>query len=91
MTFRMALKFIRRNAPETEQTFRAICRNRYCRPGASPRDFPCPGRRLVMEGGRDAGEVPARWPRLPGGAGFDVRHETRDMSGDIETRDIETR
>ncbi len=26
MTFRMALKFIRRNAPETEQTFRAICR-----------------------------------------------------------------
>ena len=32
MTFRMALKFIRRNAPETEQTFRAICRNRYCRP-----------------------------------------------------------
>ena len=32
MTFRMALKFIRRNAPETEQTFRAICRNRYCHP-----------------------------------------------------------
>ena len=32
MTFRMALKFIRRNAPETERTFRAICRNRYCHP-----------------------------------------------------------
>ena len=32
MTFRMALKFIRRNAPETESTFRAICRNRYCHP-----------------------------------------------------------
>ena len=27
---------------------------------------------------------------LPGGAGVDVRHETRDESGDIETRDIET-
>ena len=32
MTFRMALKHIRRYAPETEQTFRAICRNRYCHP-----------------------------------------------------------
>ena len=32
MTFRMALKHIRRHAPETEQTFRAICRNRGCRP-----------------------------------------------------------
>ena len=32
MTFRMALKHIRRNAPETEATFRAICRNRYCHP-----------------------------------------------------------
>ena len=32
MTFRMALKFIRRNAPETEKTFRIICRNRYCHP-----------------------------------------------------------
>ena len=30
MTFRMALKHIRRNAPETERTFRTICRNRYC-------------------------------------------------------------
>ena len=32
MTFRMALKHIRRNAPETEETFRLICRNRYCHP-----------------------------------------------------------
>ena len=32
MTFRMALKHIRRYAPETEKTFRAICRNRYCHP-----------------------------------------------------------
>ena len=32
MTFRMALKFIRRHAPETEQTFRIICRNRLCHP-----------------------------------------------------------
>ena len=32
MTFRMALKHIRRYAPETEKTFRAICRNRYCNP-----------------------------------------------------------
>ena len=30
MTFRMALKHIRRNAPATENTFRTICRNRYC-------------------------------------------------------------
>ena len=32
MTFRMALKHIRRHAPETEMTFRTICRNRHCRP-----------------------------------------------------------
>ena len=32
MTFRMALKHIRRCAPETERTFRIICRNRYCHP-----------------------------------------------------------
>ena len=32
MTFRMALKFIRRKAPETEKTFRIICRNRFCHP-----------------------------------------------------------
>ena len=32
MTFRMALKHIRRNAPELEDTFRTICRNRYCNP-----------------------------------------------------------
>ena len=32
MTFRMALKLIRRHAPETEKTFRVICRNRYCHP-----------------------------------------------------------
>ena len=32
MTFRMALKHIRRSAPETEETFRIICRNRYCHP-----------------------------------------------------------
>ena len=32
MTFRMALKHIRRNAPETEETFRTTCRNRYCHP-----------------------------------------------------------
>ena len=30
MTFRKALKLIRRNAPETEETFRTICRNRHC-------------------------------------------------------------
>ena len=32
MTFRMALKHIRQSAPETEETFRIICRNRYCHP-----------------------------------------------------------
>ena len=32
MTFRMALKHIRKTAPETEETFRIICRNRYCHP-----------------------------------------------------------
>ena len=32
MTFRMALKHIRRVAPEAENTFRHICRNRFCRP-----------------------------------------------------------
>ena len=32
MTFRMALKHVRRNALETEETFRIICRNRYCHP-----------------------------------------------------------
>lgn len=32
MTFRMALKHIRKTAPETEKTFRAICRNRHCHP-----------------------------------------------------------
>ena len=32
MTFRMALKHIRRYAPETEDTFRIICRNRRCNP-----------------------------------------------------------
>ena len=32
MTIRMALKHIRRNAPETEKTFQAIRRNRYCHP-----------------------------------------------------------
>ena len=32
MTFRMALKHIRRHAPELENTFRTICRNRYCHP-----------------------------------------------------------
>ena len=32
MTFRMALKHIRRNAPEVEDTFRIICRNRRCHP-----------------------------------------------------------
>ena len=30
MTIRMALKIIREQAPETENTFRIICRNRYC-------------------------------------------------------------
>ena len=32
MTIRMALKHIRRNAPEVENTFQAIRRNRYCHP-----------------------------------------------------------
>ena len=32
MTIRMALKHIRRNAPETEKTFQAIRQNRYCHP-----------------------------------------------------------
>ena len=32
MTFRMALKHIRKVAPEAEETFRIICRNRYCHP-----------------------------------------------------------
>ena len=32
MTIRMALKHIRRNAPEVEDTFQAIRRNRYCHP-----------------------------------------------------------
>ena len=32
MTYRMALKHIRRCAPEIEKTFRAICRNRHCNP-----------------------------------------------------------
>ena len=30
MTVRMALKHIRKNAPETEKTFQAIRQNRYC-------------------------------------------------------------
>ena len=32
MPFRAAIIHIRRNAPEVEATFRAICRNRYCHP-----------------------------------------------------------
>ena len=32
MTMNQAIRRIRRYAPETEATFRAICRNRYCRP-----------------------------------------------------------
>ena len=32
MTMNQAIRRIRRHAPETEATFRAICRNRYCRP-----------------------------------------------------------
>ena len=32
MTIRMALKIIRENAPEVENTFQAIRRNRYCHP-----------------------------------------------------------
>ena len=32
MTFRMAITHIREKAPETEETFRIICRNRYSHP-----------------------------------------------------------
>ena len=32
MTYRMALKHIRKHAPEAEETFKTICRNRYCHP-----------------------------------------------------------
>ena len=32
MTIRMALKIIRENAPEVENTFQTIRRNRYCHP-----------------------------------------------------------
>ena len=32
MTIRMALKIIRERAPETENTFQTIRRNRYCHP-----------------------------------------------------------
>ena len=32
MTIRMALKHIRKLAPETEKTFQAIRQNRYCHP-----------------------------------------------------------
>ena len=32
MTMNQAIRRIRRHAPETEATFRAICRNRYSRP-----------------------------------------------------------
>ena len=32
MTFDQAIRHIRENAPETEDTFRIICRNRGCRP-----------------------------------------------------------
>lgn len=32
MTVRMALKTIREKAPQTEKTFNAIRRNRYCNP-----------------------------------------------------------
>ena len=32
MTIRMALKIIREQAPETENTFQTIRRNRYCHP-----------------------------------------------------------
>ena len=32
MTIRMALKHIRRYAPETEKTFQTIRQNRYCHP-----------------------------------------------------------
>jgi hypothetical protein len=32
MTFREALKHIRKHAPEVEETFKTICRNRHCNP-----------------------------------------------------------
>lgn len=32
MTYRKALKHIRKYAPEVEETFKTICRNRYCNP-----------------------------------------------------------
>ena len=32
MTYRKALKHIRKYAPEVEETFKIICRNRYCNP-----------------------------------------------------------
>ena len=32
MTMNQAIRSIRKHAPETEATFRAICRNRYSRP-----------------------------------------------------------
>jgi ribosomal protein L44E len=32
MTYRKALKHIREHAPEVEETFKTICRNRYCNP-----------------------------------------------------------
>ena len=32
MTYRKALKHIRKHAPEVEETFKTICRNRYCNP-----------------------------------------------------------
>jgi hypothetical protein len=32
MTHREALKHIRKHAPEVEETFKTICRNRYCNP-----------------------------------------------------------
>lgn len=32
MTYRKALKHIRKHAPEVEETFKTICRNRHCNP-----------------------------------------------------------
>ena len=32
MTYREALKHIRKHAPEVEETFKTICRNRHCNP-----------------------------------------------------------
>lgn len=32
MTYRKALKHIRKHAPEVEETFKTICRNRYSNP-----------------------------------------------------------